>query len=70
MDTEESGGGEGPTLDITSAGYHSRVLVSMIRVHPPAAVKHHGTEERGHALVSVQNVGTSAACHVIGRRFS
>lgn len=70
MDTEESGGAEGPTLDITSAGYHSRVLVSMIRVHLPAAVKRHGTEERGHALVSVQNVGTSAACHVIGRRFS
>lgn len=41
----------------------------MIRVNPPAAVKHHRTEERGHALVSVQNVGISAACHVTGRCF-
>lgn len=70
MDTEESGGGRGQTLGITSAGYHSRVLVFIIRVHPPAAAKRHRTEERGHALVSVQNVGTSAACHVIGRCFS
>lgn len=59
-----------PLRHVTSAGCHNRVLASMVRVHPPAAVKHLRNEQICHALVYVQKVGTSAVCHVIGRCFS
>lgn len=55
---------------LKDVSHHSGVLVSITKIHLPAAVKHLRTEEMCHTLVSVQKVGTSAVCHVIGRCFS